>query len=115
MNDNTRNLRRRFGWLALARLVAGLSQAAAHAQVPPGAVYGPPLPPPAQSVAPAGPSQIFPIIGAAKGVAAKLREMYANRPDVKIMDASGSVVVYASPDVQQEVGRWLAAEGLTAP
>lgn len=116
MKQNTRNTRRRLGWLALVGWLAFWAQTATIAQGPGGTVYGP-LPPPVAPVTslPAGPSQIFPVIGAARGVAAKLREVYANRPDIKILDAAGSVVVYGSIPAQQEVGQWLASEGLLPP
>jgi type II secretory pathway component GspD/PulD (secretin) len=60
--------------------------------------------------------QAYPIVGAAaKGVAAKLKELYAGRPDVLIADsAAGHVVVNGSPTVQQEIALWLAAQGLVA-
>lgn len=121
MNKKTRKSRGQIGWLALAALLAAWAQAAsgqgtAAAQGQPGAVYGP-LPPATAPITslPPGPSQIYPVIGAAKGVAAKLREVYTNRPDVKVLDAAGSVVVYGSTAVQQEVGQWLAMEGLMPP
>src|SRR5205814_9321926 len=60
------------------------------------------------------PMQVYSIVGAAaKGVAGKLKDMYAGRADVQVFATSaGHVVVNAPPGVQQEVSGWLAAEGL---
>src|SRR5262245_46166784 len=67
--------------------------------------------------APAAPMQAYQIVGAApKGVSGKLRDMYAGRADVHISDSTtGQIIVHGSPAVQQEISRWLAAEGLTPP
>jgi general secretion pathway protein D len=51
---------------------------------------------------------------AAKGVAGKLKEMYAGRSDVQINDTpTGQLLVNAPHVVQQEIAHWLEKEGLT--
>jgi type II secretion system protein D len=69
------------------------------------------------AASPAAATHAHAIVGAnAKGVAAKLKQIYADRTDVQINDTvTGQVVVHGSPAVQQEIARWLAAEGLVAP
>ncbi len=131
MNQTTRSFRGRIGWLAATGLLTGLAPALLLApsllmgQAPNAGLYGPQRPPARTAPAPmhtvsaaaqsADPPQVYPVIGAAKGVAAKLREIYANRADVKIVDSNASVVVYGSPAVQQQVSQWLAGEGLLPP
>ncbi len=123
MNQTTQSFHGRIGWLAATGLLTGLAPALLLGQGPRAAQYGPQPPaaarttpaPASQATNPTTPPQVYPVIGAAKGVAAKLREIYANRADVKIVDSSGSVVVYGSPAVQEQVSQWLAGEGLLPP
>lgn len=58
--------------------------------------------------------QVYSIVGAAaKGVAGKLKDMYSGRNDIQVFATNaGHVVVNAPPEVQHDVSRWLASEGL---
>lgn len=60
--------------------------------------------------------QVHSIVGAnAKGVAAKLKQIYAGYPGLSINDAANNqIIVQGPPAAQQEVARWLSTEGLVA-
>lgn len=107
MNDKTRT---KLGWLIAICMLASVTASPVPAQTS----FSEPARAPS-AFAPAT-LQAHSIVGAAaKGVAAKLREIYAGRTDVQITDSNaGHVVVSASPSVQHEVAHWLAAEGLIA-
>src|SRR5262245_2988745 len=111
MNHSTPICRISGGWILAAGLLAGLPSQTAHAQRPP---FGPR--PAAAPAVPAAHIQVYQIVGAApKGVAGKLKDLYTGRADVQISDSiTGQVIVQAAPSVQQEIGRWLASEGLIA-
>src|SRR5262245_55345094 len=113
MNIIPRTRRGNRGWAIVASLLASAALIPAQAQ-------GPPVVRVAAN-SPAGGAaatmQAYPIFGAAaKGVAAKLKEMYAGRTDAQFADTTaGHVVVIAPPAVQNEVAGWLGAQGLVAP
>jgi general secretion pathway protein D len=113
MNIIPRTLRGKRGWAIVACLLASAAAIPALGQ-------GPPVVRTAAN-APAGAAaatmQAYPIFGAAaKGVAAKLKELYAGRTDAQFADTTaGHVVVIAPPNVQNEVVSWLGAQGLVAP
>ncbi len=121
MNHTTRFARPACWALAIA-LLAMLASAAPAQQVgqqvaqqlPQRPVQAPATAPTTSATTPV---QAHAIVGAnAKGVAAKLREIYGGYPNLLITDTiSGQIVVQGPPNVQQEIERWLAAEGLTVP
>src|SRR3954454_4904611 len=83
-------------WLAPAAwLLASLFATGSHAQRP----AANPL---AAGTAPPATMQAYPIVGAAaRGVAGKLTELYANRPEVQVLDTSAGYIVVTGPAAAQ--------------
>ncbi|HEY2415109.1 MAG TPA: secretin N-terminal domain-containing protein [Pirellulaceae bacterium] len=101
--------------IALSGLLAIIGQAALLAQAPPFASGPPVLRQQPIPIFPAGPAQDYQVLGAVKGVVAKLKLIYAGRTDVQFSEASGKLLVVGPESIHQEVSQWLASEGLLPP
>src|SRR5262249_26984400 len=108
MNDSTHNLIQRLIRGAILCVASTAAVTAALGQMPPGGPQGPPG-------SPSTTVQGYPIADAdVIGVAGKLQAIYSQRPDVRIAGdpPTQQVVVIAPPQIQQEIGGWLAVKRL---
>jgi type II secretion system protein D len=96
-------------------LLAIIGQTALLAQAPPVMSGSAVLPQQPVPIFPAGPAQDYQVLGAVKGVVAKLKLIYAGRTDVQFSEASGKLLVVGPEVIHQEVRQWLGSEGLLPP
>jgi len=116
MNHTTRFARRPARWAPAIAVTAILASAALGQNLSSNPSQRPgPAPTATTTTSASTPVQAHAIMGAnAKGVAAKLKEIYGGYPNLLITDTiNGQIVVQGPPVVQQEIAHWLAAEGLS--
>src|SRR5437868_1520904 len=115
MNCSRQTTAGRASGMALCGLLAIIGQAALLAQAPPAANGPTVLPQQPIPIFPAGPAHDYQVLGAVKGVVAKLKLIYAGRTDVQFSEASGKLLVVGPQSIHEEVSQWLATEGLLPP